>query len=45
VLGIPVDSPFTLTKFKETLNLNFDLLSDFNKEDSQLTLAYMKRSP
>jgi peroxiredoxin len=31
VLGISVDSVFTLAKFKETENLNFPLLSDFNK--------------
>jgi peroxiredoxin len=34
VLGISVDSPFTLAKFKEDQNLNFPLLSDFNKEVS-----------
>ncbi len=34
VLGISVDSPFALGKFKEEQNLNFDLLSDFNKEAS-----------
>lgn len=34
VLGISVDSPFTLGKFKELNELNFDLLSDFNKEIS-----------
>jgi len=32
VLGISVDSPYTLKKYKEDQNLNFDLLSDFNKE-------------
>ncbi len=31
VVGISVDMPFTLGKFKETQNLQFDLLSDFNK--------------
>ena len=31
VLGISVDSPFTLGKFKEENNYQFDLLSDFNK--------------
>jgi peroxiredoxin len=31
VYGISVDSAFTLIKFKEDQNLNFDLLSDFNK--------------
>jgi glutaredoxin-dependent peroxiredoxin len=34
ILGISVDSPFTLAKFKEDLNLQFELLSDFNKEVS-----------
>jgi len=34
VLGISVDSPFTLAKFKEEQGLNFSLLSDFNKEVS-----------
>lgn len=34
VLGISVDSPFTLAKFKEDQGLNFTLLSDFNKEVS-----------
>lgn len=34
VLGISVDSPFTLAKFKAEQNLNFPLLSDFNKEVS-----------
>ncbi len=34
VFGISVDSPFTLAKFKEDQKLNFDLLSDFNKEVS-----------
>lgn len=32
VLGISVDSPFSLDKFKSEQNLNFPLLSDFNKE-------------
>ena len=31
VLGISVDSLYTLKKFKEDQNLNFTLLSDFNK--------------
>ncbi len=31
VLGISVDSLFTLGKFKEEQKLNFSLLSDFNK--------------
>jgi peroxiredoxin len=34
VLGISVDSLFTLAKFKEDQHLNFPLLSDFNKETS-----------
>ena len=34
VLGISVDSLFTLAKFKEENNYQFDLLSDFNKEVS-----------
>lgn len=35
VLGISVDSAFTLEKFKEEQGINFDLLSDFNKEVSR----------
>ena len=35
VLGISVDSLFTLNKLKEEQNLNFPLLSDFNKEASE----------
>jgi glutaredoxin-dependent peroxiredoxin len=34
VYGISVDSVFTLGKFKEEQNLNFPLLSDFNKDTS-----------
>lgn len=34
ILGISVDSPFTLAKFKEENNYQFHLLSDFNKEVS-----------
>ncbi len=34
VLGISVDSVFTLGKYKEDQGLNFPLLSDFNKEVS-----------
>ncbi len=34
VLGISVDSVFTLAKFKEDQHYNFPLLSDFNKEVS-----------
>ncbi len=36
VLGISVDSVFTLNKFKEEQQYNFPLLSDFNKEVSAL---------
>ncbi len=36
VLGISVDSLFTLGKFKEDQQYNFTLLSDFNKEVSNL---------
>jgi len=32
VVGISVDSPFTLAKFKEEQSYQFPLLSDFNKE-------------
>ncbi|WP_214225848.1 redoxin domain-containing protein [Pedobacter sp. B4-66] len=35
VVGISVDSPFTLAKFKEDQAYQFPLLSDFNKEISQ----------
>jgi peroxiredoxin len=31
VLGISVDMPFTLKEFKEKNRINYDLLSDFNK--------------
>lgn len=34
VVGISVDSPFTLGKFREAEQLPFQLLSDFNKEVS-----------
>jgi peroxiredoxin len=34
VFGISVDSPQTLSKFKQEQGLNFSLLSDFNKEAS-----------
>lgn len=34
VFGLSVDSLFSLGKFKEEQNLNFTLLSDFNKEVS-----------
>jgi peroxiredoxin len=35
VFGISVDSLYTLAKYKEAQNLNFTLLSDFNKEVSK----------
>ena len=35
ILAVSVDSPFTLEKFKSEQNLNFPLLSDFNKEVSR----------
>ena len=34
VIGISVDSPFSLAKFKEVQHYQFPLLSDFNKEVS-----------
>ncbi len=40
ILGISVDSPFTLAKFKEENQYQFPLLSDFNKEVSQAFGAY-----
>jgi peroxiredoxin len=36
VFGISVDSPQTLAKFKADQHLNFPLLSDFNKEASEV---------
>jgi peroxiredoxin len=32
VVGISVDMPFSLKIFKEQNNINYDLLSDFNKQ-------------
>lgn len=32
VVGVSVDLPFSLGVFKQQQNLNFDLLSDFNKQ-------------
>lgn len=40
VVGISVDSPFTLAKFKEDQAYQFPLLSDFNKETSQAYGAF-----
>lgn len=39
-MAISVDSPFTLKKFKEENNLNFPVLSDFNKSVSQAYGAF-----
>ncbi|HEX6846382.1 MAG TPA: redoxin domain-containing protein [Chitinophagaceae bacterium] len=36
VFGISVDSVYTLAKYKADQNLNFSLLSDFNKDVSSL---------
>lgn len=35
IIGLSIDSPFVLAKFKEELKLNFPLVSDFNKEVSR----------
>lgn len=35
ILGISVDSFFTLKEYKQSQNLNFQLLSDFNREVSE----------
>jgi peroxiredoxin len=40
VLGISIDSPFVLAKFKEEQAYQFPLLSDFNKEVSQAYGAF-----
>jgi peroxiredoxin len=40
ILAISVDSLFTLEKFKAEQNLNFPMLSDFNKEASMAYGAY-----
>ena len=40
VVGISVDSLFTLGKYKAEQSYNFDLLSDFNKETAQAFDAY-----
>jgi peroxiredoxin len=40
VIGISVDSLFSLGKFKEEQQYNFPLLSDFNKETSQAYGAF-----
>ena len=40
IIAISVDSLFTLNKFKSEQNLNFPLLSDFNKKVSKAYGAY-----
>lgn len=40
IVGISVDSPFTLHQYKQDQRLNFPLLSDFNKEASQAYGAF-----
>ena len=40
VVGISIDSPFTLAKYKEVEAYQFPLLSDFNKEASQAYGAF-----
>lgn len=35
ILGVSIDSPFVLAKFKEEQSYNFPLLSDFNKDVSR----------
>ena len=40
VIGVSVDSPFTLAKFKEDQAYQFPLLSDFNKEISKAYGAF-----
>ncbi|MGV8879834.1 MAG: redoxin domain-containing protein [Sphingobacteriaceae bacterium] len=40
IIGISVDSPFTLARYKEENNYQFLLLSDFNKEVSSAYSAF-----
>jgi glutaredoxin-dependent peroxiredoxin len=40
ILGVSVDSPFTLAKFKEEYSYQFQLLSDFNKTVSKAYGAF-----
>lgn len=40
IVGISIDSPFTLAKYKEVEGYQFPLLSDFNKEASQAYGAF-----
>ena len=42
VLGISVDSIFTLAEFKAKQSYNFDLLSDFNKDVSKAYDVYLE---
>ena len=42
VIGVSVDSLYTNAKFKEVFQLNFPLLSDFNKEVSKQYDALME---
>ncbi len=42
VVGISVDSPFTLAVFAEQQNYNFPLLSDFNKDISKAYNVYLE---
>lgn len=43
VIGISVDSPFVLNKWKEELKLPFDLLSDFNKKTAKAYGAFHEK--
>ena len=45
VVGISVDSPFALKKFKEENRLNFILLSDYNREVIKLYDVYHETFP
>jgi peroxiredoxin len=45
VLGISVDSLFVLHQYKKEQNLNFPLLSDFNKEASKAYSVLYERFP
>jgi peroxiredoxin len=45
VVGISVDSPFALKKFKEENRLNFILLSDYNREVIKLYDVYHDSFP
>lgn len=42
IVGISVDSLFTLGAYKKDQNLNFDLLSDFNKDICKLYDSYLE---